>query len=94
MKIFKGNVKNQARPEGCIAECFLAEECMTFCSRHMKKPMRANCQERRNQDFENDVILEGRPISAGASITLSEDLLESAHRYVLFNTSIVEPYLE
>ncbi|KAF7150464.1 hypothetical protein RHSIM_Rhsim02G0050400 [Rhododendron simsii] len=94
MKIFKGNVRNQARPEGCIAECFLAEECRTFCSRHMKKHAGADYRERRNQDFENDVILEGRPISAGTSITLSEDLLESAHRYVLFNTAIVEPYLE
>ncbi|XP_058202814.1 uncharacterized protein LOC131317269 [Rhododendron vialii] len=48
----------------------------------------------RNQDFENDVILEGRPISAATSITLTDEVLESAHRYVLFNAAIVEPYLE
>ncbi|XP_042404675.1 uncharacterized protein LOC121994831 [Zingiber officinale] len=32
MKILKGYVKNRARPEGCIAECYLAEERMRFCS--------------------------------------------------------------
>ncbi|XP_058185780.1 uncharacterized protein LOC131303006 [Rhododendron vialii] len=94
MKIFKGNVGNHARPEGCIAERYLVEECMTFCSRHMKKSVETSHRGPRNQDFENDVILEGRPISAATSITLTDEVLESAHRYVLFNTAIVEPYLE
>ena len=32
MKKLKGYVRNKARPEGCIGECYLAEECMRFCS--------------------------------------------------------------
>ncbi|XP_058186185.1 uncharacterized protein LOC131303365 [Rhododendron vialii] len=93
MKIYKRSVGNHARPEGCIAERYLVEECITFCSRHMKSVETTN-RGPRNQDFENDVILEGRPISAATSITLTDEVLESAHRYVLFNTAIVEPYLE
>ncbi|KAF7152180.1 hypothetical protein RHSIM_Rhsim01G0163400 [Rhododendron simsii] len=93
MKIYKQSVGNHARPEGCIAERFLVEECITFCSRHMKSMETTNMGPH-NQDFESDVILEGRPISAATSNTLTDEVLESAHRYVLFNTAIVEPYLE
>ncbi|CAA7014561.1 unnamed protein product [Microthlaspi erraticum] len=32
MKILKDFVRNPARPEGCIAESYLAEECIQFCS--------------------------------------------------------------
>lgn len=94
MKILKGYVRNPARPEGCIAECYLADECMSFCNKNMKTTIEVDYQVGRNQDFDNDVILEGRPISGGTSITLSDELLETAHRCVLFNTAIVEPYLE
>ncbi|KAE8780233.1 Transposon protein, putative, CACTA, En/Spm sub-class [Hordeum vulgare] len=31
----KSNVRNRAHPEGSIAEAFLADECMTFCSRYI-----------------------------------------------------------
>ncbi|XP_073126852.1 uncharacterized protein [Henckelia pumila] len=37
MKMLKGYVKNRARLEGCIAECYLAEERMRFCSAYIKK---------------------------------------------------------
>ena len=93
MKVLKGYVKNRARPEGCIAECYLVDECMSFCNMYMKQFAESNYQECRNQDFSNDVILEGRPISVGTSILLSNEMLANAHRYVLFNTTLVEPYL-
>ncbi|XP_010490106.1 PREDICTED: uncharacterized protein LOC104767831 [Camelina sativa] len=32
-KVLKDFVRNPARPEGCIAESYLAEECMEFCKR-------------------------------------------------------------
>ncbi|KAL5732383.1 hypothetical protein ACOSQ2_032075 [Xanthoceras sorbifolium] len=44
--------------------------------------------------MENDLILGGRPISAGKSIILSDELLQIAHRYILFNSSEVQPYVE
>lgn len=30
MKALKGHVRNRARPEGCITECYLADECVEF----------------------------------------------------------------
>ncbi|KAL5733871.1 hypothetical protein ACOSP7_031732 [Xanthoceras sorbifolium] len=44
--------------------------------------------------MENDLILGGRPISAGKSIILSDELLQIAHRYILFNSLEVQPYVE
>ena len=37
MKILNDYVRNLARPEGCIAESYLADECMRFCSEFLKK---------------------------------------------------------
>lgn len=37
MKVLKDFVRNPARPEGCIAESYLAEECMQFCSDFLRK---------------------------------------------------------
>ena len=31
----KSYVKNRAQPEGSIAEGYLVEECLTFCSRYL-----------------------------------------------------------
>ncbi|KAJ0080216.1 hypothetical protein Patl1_23512 [Pistacia atlantica] len=80
IKILKGYVKNHARPEGCIAKCYLVNECVTFRSRYLKHEFGGNYQNCCNQDFFSDVILEGRPISRGKSIILSNEVLESAHR--------------
>ncbi|KAL5787353.1 hypothetical protein ACOSP7_004302 [Xanthoceras sorbifolium] len=44
--------------------------------------------------MENDLILGGRPIFAGKSIILSDELLQIAHHYILFNCSEVQPYVE
>ncbi|KAJ0097265.1 hypothetical protein Patl1_28596 [Pistacia atlantica] len=87
MKILKGYVKNRARPEGCAAECYLVDETVTFCSGYFKYDFGGNDQNARNQDFFSDVILEGHPILGGKSMSLSDEVLELAHHYVLFNTT-------
>ena len=33
LRTVKGYVRNKAQPEGSIAEAYIAEECLTFCSR-------------------------------------------------------------
>ncbi|XP_073058473.1 uncharacterized protein [Primulina eburnea] len=92
MKTLKEYVKNRARPEGCIAECYLAEERMRFCSAYIEKAASIGIRSNRNQDMENGLV-EGRPISQGTEKILEDHVLEAAHRYVLFNTAEVEPYL-
>ncbi|TYK17902.1 uncharacterized protein E5676_scaffold306G001840 [Cucumis melo var. makuwa] len=94
MKVLKGYVRNKARPEGCIASCYLADECVDFSNKYFKQSVEVVNSQQRNEEYQNDVILEGRPISSGTSIELFDDVLENAHRYVLFNTSEVEPFIE
>ncbi|XP_075504466.1 uncharacterized protein LOC142541901 [Primulina tabacum] len=93
MKILKGYVKNRARPEGCIAECYLAEERMAFCNAYIKNDSSIGVRSNRNDDLE-DGLLEGRPISKGKEKILEDHVLQAAHRYVLFNTAEVEHYLQ
>ncbi|XP_062080718.1 uncharacterized protein LOC133785506 [Humulus lupulus] len=94
MKILKDYVRNRARPEGCIAECYLADECVSFCNEFTDHSIELNTKEGRNEEWSNDVILEGRPISRRKEIILTDELLEIAHRYIMLNTSVVEPFLE
>ncbi|XP_075515850.1 uncharacterized protein LOC142550658 [Primulina tabacum] len=93
MKILKWYVKNRARPEGCIAECYLAEERMAFCSAYIRNASSIGVRSNRNNDLE-DGLLEGRPICKGKEKILEDHVLQAAHRYVLFNTAEVEPYLQ
>jgi hypothetical protein len=36
LQTLKGYVRNKAHPEGSIAEGYISEECMTFCSRFLE----------------------------------------------------------
>lgn len=94
MKKLKGYVRNKARPEGCIAECYLAEECMRFCSGYMKCVGALGSRHNRNEDTGDETILGGHPFTAGELIDLSEEELQIAHRYVLYNSAEVDPYIE
>ena len=93
MKTLKDYVRNYARPEGCIAESYLAEECMKFFSEFLSKSVDIEKKDR-NEDYEDNAILEGRPISMSKSITLSSNEKEIAHLAVLMNMAMVEPFLE
>ncbi|XP_042457144.1 uncharacterized protein LOC122041507 [Zingiber officinale] len=93
MKTLKGYVKNRARPKGCIAECYLAEEQMIFCSAYIKKASSIGVLSRRNDDLD-DGLFEGHPIFKGKEKILEDHVLQAAHQYVLFNTAKVEPYLQ
>jgi len=72
MKVLKDFVRNTARPEGCIAECYLAKECIQFCSEFLKKKINVQESVDRNTGYESNSILEGHPISAGSYINLTE----------------------
>ncbi|KAG6521579.1 hypothetical protein ZIOFF_018703 [Zingiber officinale] len=55
------------------------------------EPLRIH--RKRNDDLE-DGLLEGRPISKGKEKILEDHVLQAAHRYILFNSAEVEPYLQ
>ena len=90
MKVLKNFVRNTARPEGCIAESYLAEECIKFCSEFLKKTTNVEDKSERNMEYENSSILEGRLISTGTSITLTEMEKKITHLAMV----LVEPYVE
>ncbi|XP_024016362.1 uncharacterized protein LOC112089839 [Eutrema salsugineum] len=89
MKLLKDYVRNPARPEGCIAESYLAEECMQFCRDFLRKTTSVEGRQERNTEYESTSILGGRPISAGRSITLSEVEKKTAHLAVIQNTTLI-----
>ncbi|XP_018475621.1 uncharacterized protein LOC108846934 [Raphanus sativus] len=94
MNVLKDFVRNPARPEGCIAESYLAEECMKFCSEFLKKSTNVEDKIERNMEYENSSILEGRLISAGKTITLTEMEKQIAHLAIIQNLALVEPYVD
>ncbi|XP_048611568.1 uncharacterized protein LOC125585897 [Brassica napus] len=94
MKVLKDFVRNPARPEGCIAEAYLAEECVRFCSEFLKKTTSYEEKRERNTEFESSSILEGRPKSAGTDCVLSEKDMNIVHLAVIHNMAIVEPYVD
>ncbi|RVW69554.1 hypothetical protein CK203_059352 [Vitis vinifera] len=89
MKVLKGYVRNRNRPEGCIAECYITEEAIEFCTEYLSNvdaigiPISANIDQK-----------VGAPIPGGQVVTIDSNLWLHAHHYVLENTTIVQPYIE
>ena len=94
MKILKGHVMQPAHPEGSIAERYLSDESMRFCSIFMKQANDVGSKVGRNDYVDSDIILEGRLLYSGKRITLTDKDLASAHRSILFNLAMTEPFLE
>ncbi|VVA32224.1 PREDICTED: transposase [Prunus dulcis] len=69
MKVLKGYVMNRARLEG----------------KYIKQAADIGSRNARNEEFENGLLLEGRPISQGKRIILTNEMLQVAHRQVLFS---------
>ncbi|XP_077251807.1 uncharacterized protein LOC143891036 [Tasmannia lanceolata] len=97
----KSYVRNRSRPKGSIAEGYLAEECLTFCSRYLE-----GVQSKLNRPVRNDedahvemeegfsiFSLAGRPLGEVKSCPLDQTTIEQAHRYVLFNCPAVIPFI-
>ncbi|KAK2658058.1 hypothetical protein Ddye_011110 [Dipteronia dyeriana] len=57
-KVLKGYVRNRARQEGCIAECYLADECMQFCSKYLPQIADVGNKDDRNQDVVYGSVVE------------------------------------
>ncbi|XP_038716536.1 uncharacterized protein LOC120009878 [Tripterygium wilfordii] len=100
--VLKSYVRNRSRPEGSIAEGYIAEECLTFCSRYLNEEAdtRFNRPSRNFDNVNNEiqgssaVTRLGRPLGNGEMFTLTETTWIQAHRYVLFNNDTINPYRE
>jgi hypothetical protein len=60
----------------------------------MKQAAEIVARHTRNEDFENETILERRPIFSGKDIRVPKNMLEITYRYVILNSAEVEPYIK
>ncbi|KAE8672344.1 hypothetical protein F3Y22_tig00111843pilonHSYRG00019 [Hibiscus syriacus] len=79
MKTLKGYVRNHHRPEGCIAECYMAEEALEFCSDYLKN-MKSIGNPHEHVD---ERIHTGKPLSRGTVEVVDAKLLDEAHLYIV-----------
>jgi hypothetical protein len=99
---YKRYEQNKARPEGLIAECYVADECLTFCSMYLRdietrwnRVERSADVDREEKEEELDVFnLRVRPLGAAKLVTLDENLFVRAKWYLLRNCKDTTSYLE
>ena len=89
MKVLKGYVRNRNHPEGCIVECYIAEEAIEFCTEYLSNVDAIGVPSSTNVDHKV-----GAPIPGGHITKVDCNLLLQAHHYVLENTTIIQPYIE
>lgn len=92
-------MRNKNRPEGSIAEGYLAEECLTFCSRYLEDVETRFNRVGRNDDEGSTAAArlpifstQGRPFGKVVTETLDQETLVKAHQYVLFNCDAVDKF--
>ncbi|CAN0918214.1 hypothetical protein LINGRAHAP2_LOCUS30745, partial [Linum grandiflorum] len=91
LKTFVGN---KARSEGCIAEGWISEELFNFSSLYFDEEVETRYNRGRRVASELDDSSVGVPIGAGETFQLSDMEWKQAHRYVLVNAPMVEPFLQ
>ncbi|KAI5336548.1 hypothetical protein L3X38_015816 [Prunus dulcis] len=77
----------RTRPEGCIAERYIAEEAVEFCTQHLSDVSTVGVPSSQKMGV-------SKPLSGCTVSVVDQDLLNQAHLYVLENTEEVLPYIE
>ncbi|KAL3629962.1 hypothetical protein CASFOL_026274 [Castilleja foliolosa] len=94
----KQSVRNKARPEGSVAEAYIAKKCLTFFSMYLKGIETRFNRDDRNNDIEFDDSLsifeqKCRPVGATTLVNLSAEDFKSITWFVLQNCDEVDPSL-
>ncbi|KAL7214822.1 hypothetical protein ACSBR1_027078 [Camellia fascicularis] len=87
----KQYVRNRARPEGSIAKGYLMEECMNFCAQYLNDVETKSSRPVRNYSGDDNL---GHAIGENTTFYLDNTSWVQAHRYILFNTSAVQPFIK
>ena len=98
----KGYVRNRAKPEGSIAEAYVAREALTFCSRYMDDvETRFNRGETSGdgsldnlEDCDISVFKHGVKLVGSCRVTYLEDEFDKLVWYVLNNCDEVQQYIK
>ena len=102
MSTLKGYVKQRSQPEGSIAEGYIANECITHCSRYFEGVETRFNRPMRNDDGEVIApvlyapieMIPGRPVGKVDNLIMDDQTLMQAHRYVLYNSDVVASFIE
>ena len=95
----KRSVRNKARPEGSIAEAYVADEALTFSSRYLDDVETRFNRAPRNPGFSDlsafniDVFCHGVNLIGGCNFGYSEDF-EQMVWYVLHNSDQAQDYIQ
>jgi hypothetical protein len=101
----KSYVRNRAHPEGSIAEGYVAQEALNYCSRYLPKNVETGlnrtCRNYDNSDtcevVSNDFFSSiGRPFGGkqnGISFSIDSTSKAQAHQYILFNSDGIDAYI-
>ena len=65
----KRYVRNRARPEGSIAEAYIADECLTFCTKYMDDFETISYQKPRNVGYSDEEAYGGDVFGHGVNFT-------------------------
>ncbi|XP_024200497.1 uncharacterized protein LOC112203814 [Rosa chinensis] len=84
MKVLKGYVRNRFHPKGCIAERYLGEESVEFCSEFLQQCSSVGVPKGPSK-------LSG-PLSGAKLKSVDEEVRDQAHLHVLFNNAEADPY--
>ncbi|XP_028092699.1 uncharacterized protein LOC114292882 [Camellia sinensis] len=87
----KQYVRNRAHPEGSMAKGYLVEECMNFCAQYLNDVETKLNWPVRNY---NSAANMGRAVGETTTFNLGHTSYVQCHRYILFNTKAVEPFLK
>ena len=93
----KDYVRNRAYPEGSIAEAYIADECLTFCSRYLQGVETIFSRPQRHNDFVENAELykfltAKKFLGRAESIVLDQKSLAQVHRYVLLHSDIISDH--
>jgi hypothetical protein len=96
----KRYVRNRARPEGSIAEAYIAEECLTFCSKFMEGVETKFNRAPRNVGFSDEEAFDVDVFGHGVHFNSAPDRVYDVNGfdqmvwYALNNCSQVDKYVK
>ncbi|XP_070662263.1 uncharacterized protein [Malus domestica] len=100
LQMLKHYVRNKGRPEGSIAEAYLVDECLSFCSMYLRDVESRRTRKGRNEDGIGRGVFGGLSIfdskgcymGSGENVMLDLNVLDRCHRYILNNCDEVHPF--
>jgi len=95
----KSHVSNKAQPEGSMAEGYILQETIAFCSTFLEGVETIFNRRKRNDDYNDNMHAYlfnsgGRVVGMENTCRLDDKSLSQAHRYVLLHSDDMKELIE